>query len=72
MKWSRVFLKGHSDPYSVSGRQGTCSLQEPGWDGKQVGAAEEPPPQSGTAHLLLNPGCYQPHASDRYLEEVSP
>lgn len=29
-------------------------------------------PSGRAVHLLLNPACYQLHASDRYLKEVSP
>lgn len=57
-------------PASAGSKVPAGGLQEPRWE---AGRSSRGSSTSGRAAcLLLHPACYQPHASDRYLEEVSP
>lgn len=57
-------------PASAGSKVPAGGLQEPRWE---AGRSSRGSSTSGPAAcLLLHPACYQPHASDRYLEEVSP
>lgn len=68
MKWSCVFLKGHSDHQGVSWRPGTRLLLGPGMGGKW--SPQRSLHRSPGCAFTLSPGYYQPRTGDRYLEEV--
>lgn len=57
-------------PASAGSEVPAGGLQGPRWE---AGGSRGGGSTSGRAACLpLNPACYQVHASDRYLEEVSP
>lgn len=57
-------------PASAGSKVPAGGLQGPRWEGH--GSRGGGSPQAWLRRLFLNPACYQLHACDRYLEEVSP
>lgn len=57
-------------PASAGGKVTAGSLQGPRWEAG--GSCRGSSTSGRAARLLLHPACYQLHASDHYLEEVSP
>jgi hypothetical protein len=67
MKWRWGVLRG---PASAGSKVTAGGLQGPRWEAG--GSCRGSSTSGQAARLLLHPACYQLHASDRYLEEVSP